>query len=105
MLSMNAFYHAIVYKRYRPAARTYKCHNAWGLFEACGKCLACAGRCSAGAMSPKGHDTFKGKDYTGNVTSVHVAQEQLGFKVNGCGLGQTKVPCEVRNPLAKNMLG
>ena len=47
-----------------------------------------------------GHDKVKCKEYIRNVTAVHVEKEQLGYKVNSCGLCQTKVPCEHRNPHA-----
>ncbi len=90
----------IVRKRFAPTPRTYTTHNEWCLFHSGGKCLACAKRCPAGAISEAGHDKVKCKEYIRNVTAVHVEQEQLGFRVNSCGLCQTKVPCEARNPLA-----
>lgn len=95
----------IVRKRFAPTPRTYSTHNEWCLFHSGGKCLACAKRCSAGAISKAGHDKVKCKEYIRKVTAVHVEREQLGFKVNSCGLCQTKVPCEARNPLARKKLG
>ncbi len=91
----------IVRKRFTPDSRSYKRHNEWCLFHSTGKCLVCARRCPAGAISKAGHDKVKCKAYVRNITAVHVEKEQLGFKVNSCGLCQTKVPCENRNPLAK----
>lgn len=91
----------IVRKRYSPTLRIYKKYNEWCLFQATGKCLACMQRCPAGAISEAGHDKVKCKAYIRNVTAVHVEREQLGFMVNSCGLCQTKVPCEARNPLAR----
>jgi len=91
----------IVRKRFVPTPRTYTAHNEWCLFHSTGKCLICAKRCPAGAISKTGHDKVKCKEYIRNVTAVHVEQEQLGFKVNSCGLCQTKVPCEAKNPVAK----
>ncbi len=90
----------IIRKRFAPTPRTYTSHNEWCLFKSTGKCLACMKRCPAGAISEAGHDKVKCKEYIRNVTAVHVEQEQLGFRVNSCGLCQTKVPCESRNPLA-----
>lgn len=90
----------IVRKRFTPNPRSYKNHNEWCLFHSTGKCLVCARRCPAGAISKSGHDKVKCKDYVRNVTAVHVENEQLGFRVNSCGLCQTKVPCESKNPLA-----
>lgn len=89
----------IVRKRYPATGRTYVNHNEWCLFHSTGKCLVCARRCPAGAISGKGHDKEKCKAYVRNVTAVHVEEEQLGFRVNSCGFCQTKVPCEGRRPL------
>ncbi|MCP4338786.1 MAG: 4Fe-4S ferredoxin [Desulfobulbaceae bacterium] len=91
----------IVRKRFTATPRTYAMHNEWCLFLSGGKCLACMKRCPAGAISEAGHDKIKCKDFIRKVTAVHVEQEQLGFKVNSCGLCQTKVPCEARNPVAR----
>jgi epoxyqueuosine reductase len=90
----------IVRKRFTPTPRSYKNHNEWCLFHSTGKCLACMRRCPAGAISKTGHDKAKCREYIRNVTAVHVEKEQLGFRVNSCGLCQTKVPCESRNPQA-----
>jgi epoxyqueuosine reductase len=91
----------IVRKRFTPTPRTYATHNEWCLFLSGGKCLACMRRCPAGAISEAGHDKIKCKNYIREVTAVHVEQEQLGFRVNSCGLCQTKVPCEATNPVAR----
>jgi epoxyqueuosine reductase len=91
----------IVRKKFTPTPRSYKNHNEWCLFYSTGKCLVCMRRCPAGAISKTGHNKVKCKEYIRNVTAVHVEKEQLGFKVNSCGLCQTKVPCESRNPLTR----
>lgn len=90
----------IVRKRFKPTPRSYKKHNEWCLFHSTGKCLVCMRRCPAGAISETGHDKVKCKEYIRTITAAHVEKEQLGFRVNSCGLCQTKVPCEYRNPLA-----
>ena len=59
-------------------------------------------RCPAGAISEAGHDKVKCKAYIREVTALHVEKEQLGFRVNSCGLCQTKVPCEHSNPTASS---
>lgn len=92
----------IVRKQFKSTKRSYKKHNEWCLFHSTGKCLACMRRCPVGAISETGHDKVKCKEYIRKVTAIHVEKEQLGFKVNSCGLCQTKVPCENRNPFAKN---
>lgn len=88
----------IVNKRYPPTTRTYGHHNEWCLHHATGKCLICMKRCPAGAITREGHDKLKCKEYIRNVTAKYVEKEQLGVKVNSCGLCQVKVPCEARNP-------
>ena len=88
----------IVRKRYTPTPRAYTHHNEWCLYHSTGKCLVCERRCPAEAISDTGHDKIKCKTYIRNVTAVHVETQQLGFRVNSCGLCQTKTPCENRNP-------
>lgn len=91
----------VVHKKFAPTPRSYQKHNEWCLFQSTGKCLACMRRCPVGAISKDGHDKVKCKEYIRNITALHVENEQLGFRVNSCGLCQTKVPCEGRNPSAK----
>ena len=78
--------------------REYENHNAWCLFYSTGKCRACMKRCPAGAITEAGHDKVKCKAYIRDVTALHVEEKQLGFRVNSCGLCQTKVPCESGDP-------
>lgn len=80
--------------------RTYTRHNEWCLRQAKGVCQACIKRCPAGAITPKGHDKQKCKAYIRGVTALHVESNQLGFRVNSCGLCQVGTPCESRNPTA-----
>lgn len=84
-----------------PTPRPYSTHNEWCLFYAKGKCRACIKRCPVGAISEAGHDKKRCKEYIRNVTATHVEREQLGVRVNSCGLCQTKVPCEGKNPVGK----
>lgn len=88
----------VVRQQFKPTPRTYTHHNQWCLFHAKGKCSACMKRCPVGAISEAGHDKIRCKAYIRQVTGPFVEQEQLGFKVNSCGLCQTKVPCEMKNP-------
>ncbi len=90
----------IVRTQLEPTPRSYNEHNEWCLYQATGKCLVCARRCPAGAISENGHDKERCKAYIRNVTAIYVEQEQLGFRVNSCGFCQTGVPCESRNPVA-----
>ncbi len=84
-----------------PTPREYTRHTQWCLFYTSGSCLACARRCPAGAITKDGHDKEKCKEYIRQTTRPYVEQKQLGWPVNSCGLCQTKIPCENRNPYAK----
>jgi epoxyqueuosine reductase QueG len=82
-----------------PTPRQYTRHDEWCLLDSGIDCVACIKRCPADAISRTGHDKVKCKDYIRKVTALHVEREQLGFKVNSCGLCQTGVPCEKRKPI------
>jgi ferredoxin len=68
-------------------------------------CGVCIDRCPDGAITEKGHDKNKCQQY---LRSIGYSSEALknGYDNNksvaGCGLCQTKVPCEFQNP-AKNL--
>jgi len=65
------------------------------------QCRACIDRCPAGAINEKGHDKKKCQQY---LLDISYSEESLedGYdnekSVAGCGLCQTKVPCEFQNP-------
>ena len=61
--------------------------------EKCGKCIV---RCPAGAITEKGHDKVKCLDYA--RTELNYLREKYNARHIGCGLCQTKVPCEAVNP-------
>ena len=75
------------------------------LFYADGSCRACIERCPAGAITEEGHDKKKCGVY---LRGIGYSAEALkdGYNndtsVAGCGLCQTKVPCEFQNP-TKNL--
>jgi epoxyqueuosine reductase QueG len=60
-------------------------------------CKACATRCPAGAITSRGHDKDKCSDYLYEYVSS-AKMKEYGVKVTGCGLCQTKVPCEFEIP-------
>ena len=64
------------------------------LFYVNGSCRACIARCPVGAISENGHDKVKCLD------KLRLSEK---YKVGAlaCGLCQTKVPCEFRNPAKK----
>jgi ferredoxin len=81
-----------------PTPRTYASHVANCPFLVDGTCGECIKRCPAGALSAQGHDKIKCRE------NVQVTQnswlEKPGYigKYAGCGLCQTKVPCEAGIP-------
>ena len=85
-----------------PSHRAYKNHLANCLFYSDGSCRRCAERCPAGAISEQGHDKNKCLDFL--FTKQKKILEELGREEGyigrymGCGLCQTKVPCEARIP-------
>jgi len=69
------------------------------LFYVNGECNACIERCPAGAITEKGHDKIKCGTYQHDTIGYLLKEYDVG--VAGCGLCQTKVPCEFRNPTKK----
>jgi epoxyqueuosine reductase QueG len=83
-----------------PTPRT--CTDPWSncLYFREGGCGLCIGRCPAGAISRQGHDKEKCQSYVyGELRNT--AGELYGVMETGCGLCQTKVPCESRVPEGK----
>jgi epoxyqueuosine reductase len=84
--------------------RPYRDHYAACLFYQGKECGRCIQRCPAGAISEKGHDKQKCLDYL-NVRQKDIVRE-LGREAEfigrypGCGLCQTKVPCEAGIPVS-----
>jgi len=69
------------------------------LFYVNKKCRACIPRCPADAITEQGHDKKKCRNYT--YDDIGYIRQEYGVGVAGCGLCQTKVPCEFRNPAGK----
>ena len=66
------------------------------LFYFNGTCKRCAVRCPAGAITTRGHDKDKCREYA--YGTLGTKRAEYGVKVTGCGLCQTKVPCEFEIP-------
>jgi ferredoxin len=64
-----------------------------------GGCRACIARCPAGAISEAGHDKDRCYQYT--RCQFKPLREELKVGNTGCGLCQTGVPCEARNPVKR----
>ena len=79
-----------------PSTQSYPNHRANCLYYFNRSCRACAIRCPAGAITTKGHDKDKCRDYLRRV--LRPKKAEYGVNITGCGLCQTKVPCEAEIP-------
>jgi epoxyqueuosine reductase len=67
------------------------------LFYSNGSCKACIARCPCGAITEKGHDKIRCAKYQRGDINYLLKEYEVG--VQGCGLCQTGVPCEDKNPV------
>jgi epoxyqueuosine reductase len=82
----------------KPSEKTYPHRQANCLYFFNGTCKTCATRCPAGAITPDGgHNKDMCKGYMDNVSGP-IKKPEYGVKIAGCGLCQTKVPCEFEIP-------
>jgi len=86
-----------------PASRrVYENHLANCLFYRDRSCRRCIERCPAGAITEQGHDKKKCSDFLFNKQKVILKElgREEGYigRYLGCGLCQTKVPCEAGIP-------
>ena len=88
--------------RIPPTPRPYKDHQAYCLYFSRGMCGQCIPRCPVGALSEKGHDKVKCREFLKPVTEDYV-KSHYGFDGYGCGLCQTAVPCESKIPTADDL--
>lgn len=72
-------------------------HRANCLFFNGGSCGACIRRCPVGAISEQGHDKEKCRQYVYDELRTTIGQS-YGIMETGCGLCQTRVPCEACIP-------
>lgn len=78
-------------------SRNFPDHRSNCLRFSTGGCGVCIARCPVGALSDQGHDKHQCRDYVyGTVPDAVAAEYQV--KATGCGLCQTKVPCEFSIP-------
>jgi epoxyqueuosine reductase len=84
----------------KPSERIDKGY-AWNcLYHREGSCGACIGRCPVGAISFSGHDKKRCCEYVYTTLPAAVAKK-YGVKATGCGLCQTRVPCESSIPRSR----
>jgi epoxyqueuosine reductase len=80
-----------------PSPKPYPDHTSNCLYYRNGSCGACIGRCPVGALSKSGHDKPLCREHVyGTVLKAVGALFEVTS--TGCGLCQTKVPCESRIP-------
>ena len=79
--------------RLAPSERPYPSHRHNCLYFRDGSCGLCIDRCPVGALSREGHDKPRCKQYV-YQTIVAAVGEHFGTPQTGCGLCQTRVPCE-----------
>lgn len=81
----------------KASAKKFPHYRANCLYFVNRTCKACAARCPAGAITSKGHDKDKCFEYS-YKTIGPTKRAEYGVKITGCGLCQTKIPCEYEIP-------
>lgn len=82
-----------------PSQRTARTPFSNCTFYTDGSCKACISRCPAGAITEAGHNTILCRAYQRERFAV--LRDKLKVNNTGCGLCQTNVPCEFKNPVKK----
>jgi epoxyqueuosine reductase len=85
-----------------PTPRPYADHHEYCLYFTQGICGICIQRCPVGAITEAGKDKATCRGHLFPVTRDYVTSE-YGFDGYGCGLCQTKVPCESKIPERKDV--
>jgi len=85
-----------------PSRRLYASYRAYCLFYRGMECGKCIPRCPVGAISEHGHD--KDRCHQFNYGDLVPKQKEYGVEATGCGLCQTKVPCEFQIPDCADVL-
>lgn len=85
-----------------PTPRPYNHHQEYCLFLSQGLCGQCISRCPVGALSEKGHDKVKCRNFI-KPTSEKYVKKHFGFDGYGCGLCQTAVSCESKIPTEEDL--
>ncbi len=80
-----------------PSDRRWPDHRHNCLHYREGTCGLCIERCPVGALSRQGHDKYRCREYVYGEVPRAVG-EQYQVPHTGCGLCQTRVPCEAQVP-------
>lgn len=84
-----------------PSGRTAISHLHNCLYYRNGSCGACIARCPVDAISFEGHDKYRCREFVYGTVPQKLSAE-YGVAQLGCGLCQTKVPCEAMIPSGKS---
>jgi len=87
-----------------PTPRKFSNHHSNCLHYHDGSCGACITRCPVGAITRNGHDKARCRELVYG-TAPEKLSKQYGVVHTGCGLCQTKVPCEAAIPPARRITG
>jgi epoxyqueuosine reductase QueG len=82
-----------------PTPRRFNTHQSNCLHYHDGSCGACITRCPVGAITRNGHDKARCRELVYG-TAPDTLSEVYGVPQTGCGLCQTRVPCEAAIPPA-----
>jgi ferredoxin len=85
-----------------PSPRPYANHQEYCAFFTLGICGKCIDRCPVGAITKSGHDKKKCFKHT-RIACGEYVKTHYGFEGRGCGLCQTKVPCESKIPTKEDV--
>lgn len=85
-----------------PTPRPYTDHHEYCLFFTQGICGICIKRCPVGAITEAGKDKPTCYKHLFPATRDYVTSK-YGFDGYGCGLCQTKIPCESKIPVKKDV--
>lgn len=83
-----------------PSPQIYPDHRSNCLYFREKSCGVCIKRCPVGALSPNGHDKNKCREHVYGTVPLAVG-EAYAVPETGCGLCQTKVPCEGQIPAGR----
>lgn len=88
----------VVNAAFVPTQRNYTHHLEYCPYPKDGSCGVCIERCPAGALGPNGHDKIKCREFLNNQSKEWLKKPGFIGHYAGCGLCQTKVPCESKIP-------
>jgi epoxyqueuosine reductase QueG len=86
-----------------PSPRPYTHHLEYCPYPVDGSCGLCIQRCPAGAIGPGGHDKLKCREHLMVTQADWLKRPGYIGSYAGCGLCQTKVPCESGIPRRSGM--